>query len=119
MIPPQVPVEIVSFFAYLLPILAAVAGLAWWLSGQFSNLRGLIFSQIEKLDQKISDKLEYHERHDDQRFIDMRNDIWDIRVRNAARDGVNPLIRNVTREEIFDQKADAPRRRPHNPQKIS
>lgn len=34
----------------------------------------------------ILNKLEYHERHDDHRFDNIRKDIWEIRLRNAGID---------------------------------
>lgn len=50
--------------------------------GQFLSLRTLIF----KMKDDILDKLEYHERHDDTRFAQMNNDLWGLRLRNAALD---------------------------------
>lgn len=42
------------------------------------------------------DKLDYHEKHDDSRFNDLKqdiysvtNDVWALRVRNAAREGLD------------------------------
>ena len=71
---------------------AAVWSLAWWLSGQFTALRNLIYDQVDKLNKIFTDKLDYHEKHDDTRFssidtrlADVRDDIWDIRVRNASK----------------------------------
>ena len=69
-----------------------VWALAWWLSGQFSEIRALVYHQMTKVEENILDKLEYHEKHDDARFLGIRNDLWDIRVRNAAKDGLTPLI---------------------------
>lgn len=76
-------------------IFTAVWSLAWWLSGQFTDIRNLIYSQVEKINSTLSQKLDYHEKHDDTRFASMdlrlasiRDDIWDIRVRNAAVKGV-------------------------------
>lgn len=65
---------------------------SWWLSKKFSEIKGLFFDRMERLETNILGKLEYHERHDDKRFADIRDDIWDIRVRNAAKDGMTPLI---------------------------
>lgn len=67
----------------------------WWFQSQFSHLRSYFFDQIEKLSKNIMDKIEYHERHDDKRFADVRDDIWEIRLRNAAIDGsrMPPRIR--------------------------
>jgi len=78
-----------------------------WLGGQFSKNRSMIFDQIKELRayvdiqlkefaKEILSKMEYHERHDDHRFgelkkeIDLRsstlmNDIWTLKLANAAR----------------------------------
>jgi len=77
---PSVAVTVVGL---LISIFGAVWSLAWWLSGHFTNIRKDFYA----LGKEILDKLEYHERHDDTRFSQIRDDIWDIRVRNAAFDG--------------------------------
>jgi hypothetical protein len=78
-------------FATLATIVAWIAGaitfvgsMVWWLASQFRSTRDLIY----KMKDEILEKLEYHEKHDDTRFQDIRNDIWAIRVRNAALDGL-------------------------------
>lgn len=76
-----------------------VWALAWWLSGQFSEIRSFVYAQTNRIEQTILNKLEYHEKHDDQRFTGIRNDLWDIRVRNAAKDGLAPLI---SREKVVE-----------------
>lgn len=58
-----------------------------WLNRQFSETKKLIFDKLEEMKASILDKMDYHERHDDQRFHDMSNDIWAIKIRNAAIDG--------------------------------
>lgn len=72
----------------------SVATLAWgasqYFARQFNSTRQLIDNKIEKLELNILNKLEYHEKHDDQRFANLANDVWDIRIRNAARDGIAP-----------------------------
>jgi len=62
-----------------------VWALAWWLSGQFSEIRALVFEQMTFVQRNILDKLEYHEKHDDTRFDDVRKDIWDVKVRLASK----------------------------------
>lgn len=78
----------------IMSLIAAIAGsvwsLAWWLNGHFNNLR----KDFMALTKEILDKLEYHERHDDTRFGQLRDDIWDIRVRNAAADGITKPKKN-------------------------
>lgn len=67
--------------------ITAVGTLTWWLSGQFTGVRRLVHERIEHTQKVIEDKLDYHEKHDDQRFSQMNNDLWAIKVRNAAIDG--------------------------------
>ena len=73
--------------------LVGLVTLVWWLSKQFSSVRHLVYDKVEKVYEKIdqsmreiSNKLEYHEQHDDKRFSQISNDLWSTRVRNAARD---------------------------------
>lgn len=80
-------------------IVSAVSSLTWWLSGQFSSVRHLVFERIGLVEKTIMDKLEYHEKHDDTRFGSIRNDLWDIRVRNAAKDGLTMLPNRRKDEE--------------------
>lgn len=89
---------LISALAFFLTIFGAVWSLAWWLSGQFTAIRSLIYSTAEKTTLGIMSKLEYHEKHDDQRFIalgdqiqNVRDVMWDMRVRQAAKDGTPPL----------------------------
>lgn len=78
-------------------VLIGVATYVWmasqWLAKQFSTTRHLIDTKIEKLEDNILEKLEYHEKHDDVRFNSLQNNIWDIRVRNAAADGIVTIKR--------------------------
>lgn len=77
--------------------IATCVTLAWFIFSQLSETRRLIYTQFEKL----IVKLEYHEQHDDLRFAQIAekiNDrfkeqsdrIWNIELRNAAKDGVLP-----------------------------
>lgn len=69
--------------------------LTWWLGKQFSNIRQLVFNKIDDLYTKLTDKLEYHERHDDARFSAIQqdvqtransvmNDIWALKLQQAS-----------------------------------
>ena len=71
----------------MLTVVGAIWSLAWWLSGQFSAIRHLVYDRVDKTSQSILDKIEYHEQHDDKRFASITNDLWEIRVRNASKDG--------------------------------
>lgn len=61
---------------------------ATWISRQFSTTKAEVLDKIENLEKNIISKLEYHEHHDDSRFSEVRKDIFEIKIRNAARDGV-------------------------------
>lgn len=78
-----------TFIGIIASVGASVWSLAWWLNGHFNNIR----KDVSALGKEILDKLEYHERHDDTRFSQIRDDIWDIRVRNAALDGITRPLR--------------------------
>lgn len=75
----------------LIAFIGSVIGIVWtqalWLSGQFSKIRNLVFDTVKDLEVSLNTKFEYHEKHDDQRFNDIRNDLWMIRLRSAAKDG--------------------------------
>lgn len=77
-----------SYFFYVvglfLTIFGSVWSLAWWLSGQFTGVRKMVYEQTEK----FLAKLEYHERHDDNRFGQIQEALTDIRIRNAASDAL-------------------------------
>lgn len=76
----------------ILAILAAQWRLSVWLSDRFTEFRNLIDSIKHELMQKI----EYHERHDDERFQNVNNNLWEIKVRNAAKDNLMlELQRNI------------------------
>lgn len=87
-------ITIGSFIGGTLVLGATAAWMAsQWFAAQFSSTRHLIDIKIEKLESNILAKLEYHEKHDDQRFdsqdqrLDhLHNDLWEIRVRNASID---------------------------------
>lgn len=85
----SVPSDVMALLALMATIAGSVWGLAWWLSGKFTSLMNTFYNKIDTVGTMILEKLEYHERHDDARFTDIKNDIWVMRVRNAARDGIN------------------------------
>lgn len=62
-----------------------VWALAWWLSGQFSAIRALVYEQMASVEKNIVNKLEYHEKHDDSRFDDINKEIWDVKIRLASK----------------------------------
>lgn len=81
-----------STVGIIVTIVTTVSGLTWWLSGQFNTVRGLVFEKVSSIAKEILEKIEYHERHDDERFSQIRDDLAEIRVRNAAKDTVMATI---------------------------
>ena len=79
---------IIPLVSVLFIILGAVWGHSLWLSKQFASLRELIYHKVDQLENNFIQKLEYHERHDDARFADIHNSIWEIKLRNAAAQGI-------------------------------
>lgn len=61
--------------------------IAWFLSTKINGTNSLVYKKFDELKNIFLDKLEYHERHDDTRFEEVRRDLWQIRVNNAARTG--------------------------------
>lgn len=76
--------------------------LTYWLSNKFQQEREYFFTKVDTSIQKVIDKLEYHERHDDQRFGELRDDMWEMRLRIAAQKLVINKAddENETAEEI-------------------
>lgn len=74
-------------------IATSVWSIALWINGHFNILR----KELSELGKEILDKLQYHERHDDQRFGQIQEALTDIRVRNAANEAM--LILNRSKEE--------------------
>jgi len=62
-----------------------VWALAWWLSGQFLEIRSFVYQQMSRVEVNILDKLEYHEKHDDSRFEDLNKELWDVKIRLASK----------------------------------
>ena len=87
--------DLITLGGIIIAMLGSVGSLAWFIAGQFTNVRKLIHETIERTENVLLNKIEYHERHDDQRFSAITRDLWDVRVRNAARDGIStPEPRN-------------------------
>ena len=61
-------------------------------------VRELVHIEVDKLERGISQKMEYHERHDDDRFGRIRDDLWEIRVSNAAKQGGNGQFKKICRD---------------------
>lgn len=83
--------EYISIFLTGIGIMSTLVTVGWisasWMNKKFAELTEQIDVQIRKLEDNLIRKLDYHEKHDDDRFSQVRNDIWEIRLRNAAHDG--------------------------------
>ena len=77
-----------NLFFQVAGVATGVAGtlvtMTWWLSRQFSSQTERFFNKMDSLFEKISIKLDYHEKHDDQRFSEIKDDLWEVRVRLAG-----------------------------------
>ena len=62
---------------------AALISACVFVFGQINSIKSFVSKNIDK----VLDKLEYHERHDDLRFDDIRKDLQLVHVRIAARNG--------------------------------
>lgn len=95
----QIPLEFNIFslaISVASAVIAATGSLGFWINSQFKDSRRQMYTQLKEVYDKIDrfqtsfeNKLDYHEQHDDKRFADLTDDIWAVRVRNAARDGVD------------------------------
>lgn len=88
----------------LTPSLAMITGsggLAWFMASQFSKVRHLIDDKIDRTEQMLINKIEYHERHDDKRFSTIMDDLLTIKIRNATVDRLSSI-----REELKAQSPD-------------
>lgn len=75
--------DYLSALAIAITVIGAVWGHAIWLSSQFLRITKDFDSKFEKFLETIVEKLEYHERHDDRRFSEISNSIWEIRLQTA------------------------------------
>jgi hypothetical protein len=75
--------DYVPSLAIGLTIVTAVWSHAIWLSGRFAHIQKDTDANLDLILNKITEKLEYHERHDDRRFGDINNGLWEIRLQNA------------------------------------
>jgi len=64
----------VEVIGVVIAILGAQWRLSSWLTKQFESVKVLVYS----VEQKVLEKLEYHERHDDRRFGEIHDRMWQI-----------------------------------------
>lgn len=78
-----------------LSVLAVIIGasvssawaVSWFLSAKLNSTNTLVYRKFEELRNMFLEKLEYHERHDDVRFDNIRKDIYQFGLRMAANTG--------------------------------
>lgn len=68
-------------------IISAVWGHAIWLSTRFGSIQKEIDTKFEKILTSLTTKMEYHERHDDRRFSQISDGLWEIRLQSAMQSG--------------------------------
>ena len=86
----------------VITVITAVSSLTWWLSVQFASVKALVFEKIGLTEKIIVEKIEYHERHDDTRFAQIREELSELRIRNAAKDTM--MASMLTRLEKLNGK---------------
>lgn len=82
------PEWVLPVLALSFTILTFVGGLGYSQANRSNSLRESILDKLGAVESNILKKLEYHERHDDQRFSDVKNDIWMLRLRAASNSGL-------------------------------
>jgi capsule polysaccharide export protein KpsE/RkpR len=82
--------ELLRLLSAIGAAIVTTGSLAVWINGQFAKIGRFIMEQTDKM----LNKLEYHERHDDERFADVTKrfdavskNLYEIRISNAARSG--------------------------------
>jgi hypothetical protein len=98
--------EYLPVIAISVTIISAVWGHALWLSGQFKSVYKAIDIKFDKILDSITEKLEYHERHDDQRFGHISDSIWELRLQQAINSG-NSLIAKAKKTSTRDGGEEA------------
>lgn len=69
---------------------ASSSFITWFISREFSRNRELMWKQIAASEKRITDKLEYHEKHDDDRFIERDKRLWALEIWKAGITGGLP-----------------------------
>jgi hypothetical protein len=83
----------------VIPILILILGVWKEVRKKFETMNDKLAEKLDQAVNKILSKFEEHEKEDNRRFDQIKNDIWDMRVLNAAKDGVI-----MSRNRVSDQK---------------
>lgn len=76
--------EFLPTLSIIITVVGATGTLSWWLASQFRDVRNLVYNKTEQLQNFLLTKMDAHEKHDDKRFEDLNDDLWDVRIRLAA-----------------------------------
>jgi hypothetical protein len=82
--------EYLPYLAISITMLGAVWRHAVWLANKFEAIKKDSDIRFDKVLETITEKLEYHERHDDRRFSEISNSIWEVRLQTALGYKANP-----------------------------
>lgn len=74
-------------------ILTTIWRFAIWIQQQFNSVKDYVDKRFTELEAKVINKIEYHEKHDDHRFAEIHNEIWQLKVLDAARNGISMSTR--------------------------
>lgn len=75
--------EILAGSTAVLTAIGALLMSVWGLRGWFSNQFLKIYERMDKLETNVLTKLEYHEKHDDERFSQITTQMWEMRLASA------------------------------------
>ncbi len=78
-------------------ILTSMWKFSTWISEQFSSMKDYVNDRISDLENKVIDKIDYHERLDNNRFSNIHNEIWELKVLDATRNGA--MLKNAKTKE--------------------
>lgn len=86
------------FLTIFCSVISATWFMSRWVNNQFNatrdliySIRDLIYTKIEQTEKTLMGKLEFHERHDDQRFTELTNQIWEVKLKNAHLHKAKPI----------------------------
>lgn len=79
--------EFLTFIGLGMTLALSLVTATWLLLNKIVDVANKLYQKIDETQRLLIEKIEYHEKHDDARFNGINNDLWAIRVRNAARDG--------------------------------
>jgi len=88
--------EALQTLEVLASVATATAAVVWFIADQFKKNRAEFWKGIEALQAALTVKLDQHEREDNRRFEKITEQIWDIELRNARKDGTEPPRRALT-----------------------